>query len=171
MKLRTFSISLLCATISTITRTMDQNAAINQADSLGRTPLHVLAYTPNFADEQQRIEIMKKLILRGASINAQDKNGLTPLHFSITHKQPATVVNALHTLGADTRLGNAEQKTPLFLACEHGCVEQIEALLSHIPELQPQPATAAPATPAALVATAEITATPIVPAETTPANN
>jgi ankyrin repeat protein len=133
-------------------------SVINQADNLGRTPLHALTCSGNLTDEQQRIELMKKLVALGASTNAQDHKGFTPLHFSVIYKRPTAFIGALHTLGADMRLGNSEHKTPLFVACENGCIEQIEALLSHIPALQPQAPTPAPATP-------------IAPAETAPANN
>ncbi len=168
MNLHALSLALLCSTIGTM-RAMDSKAVINQVDDEGRTPLHALTYSRSFTNEQQRIDLVKKFILRGASINQQDHKGVTPLSFAVVNKQPAVLIDALCTLGADMQIGTFQKRAPLLVACELGCVEQIEALLNHIPVLQSQTVATPPATP--VVAQETVTATPTTNPEIVPANS
>jgi ankyrin repeat protein len=63
---------------------LDNGVDVDEKDDLwGRTPLHIAA-------EEGHKEIAELLIAKGASVNAQNVGGLTPLDFAIIGKQPET---------------------------------------------------------------------------------
>jgi ankyrin repeat protein len=84
---------------------------LNQADALGRTPLHTAVRE---ADER----IVAQLLAAGANTEARDDDGLTPLQCAVQRGAPP-VVGALLDQGADTNVLSAEGVPVLVLAAEH----------------------------------------------------
>ncbi|KAG8440820.1 hypothetical protein GDO86_006525 [Hymenochirus boettgeri] len=64
----------------------------------------------------------------GASVNAKDGDGRTPLALSTQMCRPA-ICQLLIDKGADINAKDKQNKTPLMLGCEYGCREAVEVLL------------------------------------------
>jgi ankyrin repeat protein len=82
----------------------------------GAEPLHYAA-DANHWDPAAQAETIKYLLSVGADANAQDKNGVTPVHRAVrTRSLPA--VRALLDGGANPRSVNGAGSTPLHLAVQ-----------------------------------------------------
>lgn len=98
----------------------------------GETPLHLAA-------TRQSLEGMSLLVLRGADVNATDRQGRTPLHVSCgnqgdrgrggTEENARESVEFLLSVGARTDARDSTGRTPLHLAVESGTKAAIEALV------------------------------------------
>lgn len=84
---------------------------LNQADALGRTPLHTAVRE---ADER----IVAQLLAAGASTEARDDDGSTPLQCAV-QRGSLPIVGALLAKGADTNVLSADGVPVLVLAAEH----------------------------------------------------
>lgn len=62
---------------------------------------------------------MPSLISRGASINVQDKNGMSPLHIAVREGFD-NIANKLINDGSDVNMKDRYGKTPLLWAAENG---------------------------------------------------
>jgi hypothetical protein len=85
------------------------------------TPLHYAAdgYIVGPAwDADRQVETIRRLLDAGAEINAQDKNGATPLHRAVRTRCAAAVRFLLKT-GADPLLKNKPGSTPFHLAVQN----------------------------------------------------
>jgi hypothetical protein len=95
----------------------DPNSAANHRQS---RPLHYAAdgqvNDPNWIAQRQARTI-ECLLDAGAEINAQDKNGATPLHRAV-RTRCATAVKFLLERGSDARLRNKPGSTPFHLAVQ-----------------------------------------------------
>ena len=58
---------------------------------------------------------MRKLVLRGHNINAQDNVGDTPLHFACFYGH-RDIVTTMILAGADTKITNDKGETPAHVA-------------------------------------------------------
>lgn len=74
----------------------------------GKTPLHI-------ACEQEDLEKVNELILKGADINAKDLRGLTPLQVAIQNNADK-IVKSLIEKGANLEADDLEEGTPLYVA-------------------------------------------------------
>lgn len=85
------------------------------------TPLHYAAdgYVSGPAyDPRRQVETLKVLLDAGADINAQDKNGASPLHRAV-RTRAAAAVSCLLKAGADPTSRNKPGSTPFHLAVQN----------------------------------------------------
>lgn len=95
----------------------------NDADANGYTPMHAAA-------SYGHIELLKYLVSVGGNVNLQDEEGDTPLHSVEDVKTAATLVEEL---GADWKLKNNEEQTPLAVAEEE---DEFPELIAYFRSLQ-----------------------------------
>ncbi len=96
----------------------DPNAAHNHRRG---APLHYAADSArarNCADASDQIATIRSLLKAGAAINAQDKNGATPLHRAV-RTRGAAATKCLLDAGADPLLKNNPGSTPFHLAVQN----------------------------------------------------
>jgi hypothetical protein len=96
----------------------DPNATSNHRCS---SPLHYAAdgyITGPVWDAKRQVETIQCLLEHGANINAQDKNGATPLHRAV-RTRCAEAVRFLLKAGADPLLKNKPGSTPFHLAVQN----------------------------------------------------
>src|SRR5207248_8185251 len=96
----------------------DTNAAANHRRS---APLHYAADgCPGlpFYDEGNQVKTIASLIDAGALIDAQDKNGASPLHRAVRTRCAGAVKHLLER-GADPALRNKPGSTPFHLAVQN----------------------------------------------------
>src|SRR2546427_3391501 len=96
----------------------DPNSTTNHRQS---GPLHYAAdgyiNGPDW-DAKRQVKTIRCLLDAGAEINAQDKNGATPLHRAV-RTRCAAAVRYLLQAGADPRLKNHPGSTPFHLAVQN----------------------------------------------------
>lgn len=96
----------------------DPNATMNHRSS---SPLHYAAdgyvIHPSYNPERQ-VKTILCLLDAGADINAQDKNGATPLHRAVRTRSVAAT-QALLDAGCDPVLRNKSGSTPFHLAVQN----------------------------------------------------
>jgi hypothetical protein len=96
----------------------DPNAANNHRQS---GPLHYTAdgyITGPAWDAKRQVKTIRRLLDAGADINAQDKNGATPLHRAV-RTRCAAAVQCLLRAGSDPTLKNKPGSTPFHLAVQN----------------------------------------------------
>src|SRR5262249_25778371 len=96
----------------------DPNASANHRRS---TPLHYAAdgyITGPVWDAKRQVRTLQCLIEAGAKINAQDKNGASPLHRAV-RTRCAAAVKYLIQAGANPLLKNKPGSTPFHLAVQN----------------------------------------------------
>lgn len=89
---------------------LDKKADVNATDKNGLTPLHSAAFA-----ELHGEEIVELLVEKKANVNATDNKGRTPLHITAENGYK-TVAKSLVNLGADVRIQNIYNYTPLDIA-------------------------------------------------------
>ena len=92
----------------------------NIGDARGITPLHEVAY------KLWDIDAAALLLDHRANINAQSKNGATPLHsalYGCMFSDDLRMINFLLKRGADIAIKNDLGVTPMDFAEKHGCRE------------------------------------------------
>jgi len=104
------------------------NCDVNVVDGEGNTPLHLASY-------HFRMEVVEVLIEYGASVNAVNNLGFTPLLWlSSSPKNNKKKITEMISLflenGANFRLTTMKGETALHLAASKGNVEVIQALIS-----------------------------------------
>jgi len=94
-------------------------ADVNAAGKLRHaTPLHYAADGNPERDAQRQIAMIRLLLEAGADIQAQDKNGATPLHRAV-RTRCAEAVKYLLDAGADTTVRNKPGSTAFHLAVQN----------------------------------------------------
>jgi hypothetical protein len=96
----------------------DPNSAKNHRNS---APLHYAAdgcITGPVWDAKRQVQTIQCLLDAGADINAQDKNGATPLHRAV-RTRCAAAVKYLLKRGSDATLKNKPGSTPFHLAVQN----------------------------------------------------
>ena len=96
---------------------------VDARDSLDWTKLHSAAALG-------RTELIELLLIKGANVRAQAKDGSTPLHLAVKRGQ-ADAARFLLAHGADAAITDAQGSTPLHLAAEGTVVELIGELATH----------------------------------------
>lgn len=96
--------------------------SVGERDSLGRTPLHLVA--KHGADRS----VVEVLLERGADIDARDDFGDTPLHTAARNSKPAAI-EVLLDFGADIEATDDLDNTPLEEAAEYGDAATMSVLL------------------------------------------
>lgn len=100
---------------------LDAGADVMAVGRRGTAPLHYACdprpTTETAWNPAQQVRVIELLIARGASVDAQDKGGVTPLLRAVRSRSPVAV-RALLDAGADPRLANHSKtgSTPLSLA-------------------------------------------------------
>lgn len=112
---------------------VDRGANVNAASSEssgGVTPLHLAAGRGYVSIEglsqeeaakefaRLRLQLIESLIDAGASIEARDSEGQTPLHTAVEASRSATVVEALLDSGANINATDDAGRTPLHIAVD-----------------------------------------------------
>lgn len=123
---------------------INNKSIINLTNKKGQTPL-ILAYREN------KLELVKSLIIYGADVNCRDNYGYTPLHISALYKKSIYlnyfnkneelsnkikyhngIVELLISNGANVNSTNDNGDSPLHLASSHpGYIEVINILIKH----------------------------------------
>ena len=96
----------------------DAKAARNHRSS---QPVHYAAdgYSENPAwNPKRQVQMIRLLLDAGADMNAQDKNGATPLHRAVRTRCAAAVKFLLES-GADPKIRNKPGSTPFHLAVQN----------------------------------------------------
>jgi hypothetical protein len=96
----------------------DPNSAQNHRRS---RPLHYAAdgyIISKLWNEKNQVAMIRLLLKAGAEINAQDKNGATPLHRAV-RTRCAAAVKCLLDAGADTKIKNKPGSTAFHLAVQN----------------------------------------------------
>ncbi|MDR1025151.1 MAG: ankyrin repeat domain-containing protein, partial [Treponema sp.] len=78
-----------------------------------------------------RADEVKRLISEGASVDANDGYGNTPLHKAAMHGHIAVVKLLLQEYAAEVNFKNIDGYTPLHLAALIGHLEEVQVLLEH----------------------------------------
>ena len=143
-------------------RLITHGASVNQADSHGRTPLHlavatlfVSLNTPHVQADKNKLVVF--LSSECTDLNTQDADGDTALHYAAraTCNEKSLVPDAIRestktallgccrfltSRGASPTIANAAGMTPLHLAVKFGNIEFAEAFLEQMPESsEPRP--------------------------------
>lgn len=92
-------------------------------DVTGATPLHSASEN----DTEYSVAICRLLLESGANINAQEKDGYTPLH-TAAYNAPNNAMFLLNN-SADPNIKNKEGETPIFLASGFREIESVKSLL------------------------------------------
>jgi len=96
----------------------DPNSTTNHRRS---SPLHYAAdgyVTGSCWDPKQQVKTIRTLLNAGADIEAQDKNGATPLHRAV-RTRCASAVECLLSAGASPKSKNLSGSTPFHLAVQN----------------------------------------------------
>jgi ankyrin repeat protein len=112
-----------------------EQARLALEDDFGRTPLMMTAYA-NIADAErlaksdgERAPFAELFIKDGAKVDAQDKDGWTPLMWAAWSGLPAVAADLLNA-GANTALVDNQGNTALTLAAMRGNAAVVQALLA-----------------------------------------
>lgn len=104
---------------------------VNEGDADNTTALHIASETKDY-------ELIEVLLHHGASIDAKDDYGNTPLHVTLQSSNHQGLSSAdLRTLqlllrrGAKVNEKNNDLKSPLHFACELGCPEAVKLLVQN----------------------------------------
>ncbi len=99
---------------------LEHGAGINNKD-LGATPIYIAA-------KNNKLEIVKLLISKGATIEIASPGGATPLYTAVINCH-SLVTKALLDAKANTEV-KVDNKTPLFVAISSACVQNVKHLLN-----------------------------------------
>ncbi|WP_341821498.1 ankyrin repeat domain-containing protein [Wolbachia endosymbiont (group A) of Myopa testacea] len=101
---------------------LDDEANVTAVDNHRYTPLHYATIGSN------KIQMIRDLLHKGASVNAQNDRGNTPLHLTAENEQKdADIVLRilLERLEPDVNAQDKDGNTPLNLAIKHGKAEVV----------------------------------------------
>ena len=98
-------------------------ADLNVKDMAGRTPLH-------YAVSNNHCRIVKMLLYHGAKINDITSSKLSPLHIAVSNRRRNIFELLMKHRAEVNPEENFQDKTPLFMAVEYGCVDFVRSLLN-----------------------------------------
>ena len=97
---------------------LDHGARPDAENSRGETPLHLVSRGQyNSQDQEGGVGIIQLLLGRGANVNSQDKDHLTPLHLAC-YNGKLEIVRALISHGASVNAKGALGQTALHLVLD-----------------------------------------------------
>ena len=108
--------------VQDIKRAMTLGADVNCKDSLGNTPLNMVAKLSYF-------KLVKYFIEQGANVNTANNDRITPLHYGVEYNN-VRIVNLLLEKGANIHATDGIQETPLHWAGWTGNIEAARLLLA-----------------------------------------
>ncbi|MCU0428139.1 MAG: ankyrin repeat domain-containing protein [Candidatus Kapabacteria bacterium] len=109
--------------VQDIKRSMALGAEVNCRDSLGNTPLNLVAKLSYF-------KLVKYFIEQGAEVNIANNAHITPLHWGVEYNN-VRIVKLLLERGANINARDGIQETPLHYAGWTGNIESAKVLLQH----------------------------------------
>ena len=115
---------------------IERTAAINGKDDKGRTPLHYAMHdgmTGWYEGEQELHDVfccVRLLLDHGASADAQNNDGSTPLHVAAFRMSKETVQSLIENI-PNIDLRNNYGQTALHKASERGKLDNMRLILSH----------------------------------------
>lgn len=110
---------------------LSYNSNVNSRDMYKRTPLNILCKN-SFTEIAKKIEIAKLLLEKGANIDNQDDEGLTPLFGACTSDKNIDLIKFLLEKGANVNVRDKKiGQTPLFLACRRRDFKTAKLLLDY----------------------------------------
>lgn len=113
----------LAATVELLLR---RGADPEERDKDGHSALHHLAYLasrPHSPPAEVVLDLLSTLIRAGASVNARDGRGWTPLHIAVEGRASEAVVQGLVARGADSSSPGIDNRTPVHIAQRMGSRE------------------------------------------------
>lgn len=110
----------------TVQLLLDCNSDLHIANIVGSTPLHKAARCNHGNSHSLVADI---LLRNGADVNAQEKDGNTPLHW-LVKRGNVEIVQLCLNFKADVHVKNSEGEIPLFNALRSN-VEVVKLLLNH----------------------------------------
>lgn len=122
--------SLMTATndgdVKRVNELLDSGADVNEGDAIVKSTPLMVAYGNN------NIELANILIERGANVNAQNKGGLTVLHFAVKDNNPVFLRLFLEHGGDVNIVGKyfGQSLSPLQLAEQKGYTQLIQMMKS-----------------------------------------
>ena len=112
---------------------LEHGANIETRDETGRTALMA-------AVSRGRADIVRLLLDRHANLNAQDREGDTPLIYSLMDRPHADIARLLVTRGANVKTIDRHGATPLAWAARRGELSLIKMLLARGADVNVEPA-------------------------------
>ncbi|KAK7078619.1 hypothetical protein SK128_002014 [Halocaridina rubra] len=104
--------------------TTEYSSVLNALNNIKQTPLHRAAYCGH-------LNVVKKLLEAGASVNEKERDGYTPLHLAITKGiSHISIISALLDAGSDIYNINNFGNTGAHHAAFNGHITLVESLLS-----------------------------------------
>ena len=94
---------------------IEHHADVNARNDNGQAPLHLLSRWELPQDEDERSNVAKQLLKRGANMDEKDKDDATPLHLASYYRR-LEIVQVLLDHGASIDIENNQGKTPLRVA-------------------------------------------------------
>ncbi|BDI33727.1 hypothetical protein CCAX7_57780 [Capsulimonas corticalis] len=100
------------------------HANVRALDSEGATPLHMAACAG-------RLDVFKLLLDHGADLYATTRNHSTMLHVASQQDGHTPMLRYLLQHGFEINLKDQDGETPLHVAVDFGCLENVKFLLAH----------------------------------------
>jgi ankyrin repeat protein len=126
--------------LTMVTEALDSGANVNfVSPESGKTPLHIITSMGRPADNAKLVPIVTLLLSRGANLNVQNRDGVTPLMFA-TLSENAEIMKLLLDAGSDVTIKSPSGKTALDMAREIRFADGVRLL----EERQGSAATASP---------------------------
>ena len=72
-----------------------------------------------YANHNDDLTVIKKLLDSGADVNVRDTDGISPLHLAASNNENPEIIKALIEAGADANARNVNGFTPLHFAAGH----------------------------------------------------